>query len=130
MRRRPPRSTRTDTLFPTRRSSDLGRLRRPRRAAPAAPDLRASPCGVALAVGAWRRRARARRRQPVPPRARPRRGSARGRDGADRRALLPRAAAPATEVGMDLTVDRLGVTLAARPEIGRASCRERELQYV
>src|SRR3546814_6460090 len=24
MRRRPPRSTRTDTLFPTRRSSDLG----------------------------------------------------------------------------------------------------------
>src|SRR3546814_3928335 len=31
MIRRPPRSTRTDTSFPTRRSSDLGRARRPPR---------------------------------------------------------------------------------------------------
>src|SRR3546814_16201741 len=44
MIRRPPRSTRTDTLFPTRRSSDLGALGVPRQ------GRRESP--IAAAIGA------------------------------------------------------------------------------
>src|SRR3546814_10271987 len=60
MIRRPPRSTRTDTLFPTRRSSDLihGHARRDSRRARRALDSRAdsgSWRGAGRAVGTrWR----------------------------------------------------------------------------
>ena len=59
------------------------------------PVVRRTPVGAAAAQRARRRGAGARRRQPVPARARRGRGPARRRDGADRRALLPRAAAAA-----------------------------------
>src|SRR3546814_7140851 len=84
MIRRPPRSTRTDTLFPytTLFRSPQGGTRRRRRAA----DRRAERLGHLNADGYPRRRVhrrglRRRRRQPVP----------RLRAAAERRPFLPRA---------------------------------------
>src|SRR3546814_15672792 len=64
MIRRPPRSTRTDTLFPTRRSSDLKRVGVGRAAGPAGGQIgkgglvahRALPYGGRTAFTSGRRR--------------------------------------------------------------------------
>src|SRR3546814_2336919 len=67
MIRRPPRSTRTDTLFPTRRSSDLVRGREHHRAGllcdgacpgPGLPCLHAARSGAVRACGDLRRHER------------------------------------------------------------------------
>src|SRR3546814_14209479 len=73
MIRRPPRSTRTDTLFPTRRSSDLvfgaARLRRERHR-----DSRGAPRRHPLLANAAIGRSGVGQDRPLPKRAGPSRG--------------------------------------------------------
>src|SRR3546814_4151410 len=101
MIRRPPRSTRTDTLFPTRRSSDLARaidemdqppvaahrgdLHLPVRIAPPEPDQRHRFATVAAFTKASRRIGMAHRQPHVLAKHMRAQQRARGRIGADRK---------------------------------------------
>src|SRR3546814_18179244 len=110
MEQRPPRSTRTNTLFPytTLFRSDAGQQRKGRQPFPPAARI-----GAAFNRDALKQRAE---RDPLGKRGGKR---ARAKGGIPARAV--RRVAPA-ELERDAA--------EAEAEIGRASCREREGQYV